>query len=592
MSLLNLLALEPGMQNLLALLTDDSKPLKVRVKTLADVIKMHHGNPEALQTLLGPVLEHAAQHHELVEAAQVKAQYEAALQELAEGPMRVATFVRLETGSFSHAKVRALVIFSDGQRRPAIIAEHVDKNLLKPGVTVYLDPKGAVLLDVTQGLPETGQVAKFLRLLGNGAAVEVLFRDETLVLNASHELAELAAGGDLIHGDLVTFCQQRQFAFKKLPARTDRKHRFIDSSKIPEVIANRDIGSPHWILPRLLFRLHVMLHRPDLMQRFRLRPRISVLLVGPSGVGKTLTIQAFLYAMSNMLREFTGRDDIGSRVVRVKSASLLSEWLGRSDKNIEELFDDLIWLASQECELPDGRRVKLPVVLLLEEVEALGKRRGSEFSDVYDRVLGMLLQRLDDPTDSLSSLPIFILSSSNRPELIDSALVRRLGGVKALFRRLDHTSFAAVLGKKLWQGFPCASQNGVPQETLRQQLIHRATAALYSPNGDDRGQVEITLRDSTKLIKHRRDLLTGAVVEQAVANAIDRIAHHAATNGDTECGMSGAELIQSLYEVVDSLIDNLTVFNAHDYVDLPEHAAVAHIRRLPQTSSRLSHLLT
>ena len=318
---------------------------------------------------------------------------------------------------------------------------------------------------------------------------------------------------------------------------------------------------------------------------------MSALLVGPSGVGKTLTIQAFLYEFYRALRAFTGCDDIGSRVVRVKSSTLLSEWLGRSDKNVEELFDDLIWLASQEYELPDGRRVKLPVVLVIEECDAIGKRRGSDAADVYDRILGALLQRLDDTTDSLNSLPIFIISSSNRPDAIDSALIRRLGGVKAYFPRLNRSSFAAVLEKKIWREFPCASQNGTPQAALRRQLIQGTVAALFSPEGDDRGQVEVTLRDGAKLVKHRRHFLTGALVEQAVSNAIDRMANEAAVSGNVECGLTAGELTESLYQAVDSLIENLTVTNVQEYVDLPEHAAVAHIRRLPQTAGRLAHLL-
>ena len=351
MSLKELMLMQMGMRNLLELLTDKSKPPKTRIKILADLFAMHHDNLELLQPLLAPVLDHAAEQHELIEAAQLKTKYDEALQELTQGPLRAATFVRCATSRFGPQKVRAEVVFSDGQRRPAAIAEHVDRDSLKPGATVYLDPKGAVLLDVVEGLPETGHSAKFLRLLPSGTAMELLFRDEILVCSSSYELAEMAASGQLAGGDLVTFCPTRQFAFLKLPARTDRKHRFIDSAKIPEVIPDRDIGSPHWIYSQLRFRLHIMLHRPDLMERFHMRPRFSVIFVGPSGVGKTLTIEAFLYEFYRMIREFTGRNDIGSRVIRVKSATLLSEWLGRSDKNIEELFDDLIWLASQECEL-------------------------------------------------------------------------------------------------------------------------------------------------------------------------------------------------------------------------------------------------
>jgi ATP-dependent 26S proteasome regulatory subunit len=589
MSLMDLMAVNPELVNFLALMTDKSKSMKARVRLLVQAVVAHHGDGEALEKLLAPVLDHAAGWQELVEAAQVKQKYEQAVRELTDGPLREGTFLRLEASRFGAAKVRARVVFSDGQRRPVAIAEHVDQRQLTPGATVYVDPKGAILMDVADRLPDTGQVARFLRLLDDGRA-EVAVRDEPLVLTLSQELADMAAAGELPHGSQVTFCPQRQFAFKKLPAAADRKHRFVDAGKIAEVVASRDIGKPHWILKHLLFRLHVMLHRPDLMTRFRLRPRVSVLLVGPSGVGKTLTIQAFLYEFYRQLREFAGRD-VGSRVLRAKSSTLLSEWLGQSDKAIDSLFDDLIHVASQEFELPDGRKTRLPVALLLEEVEGLGKRRGSDVSDAYDRILGILLQRLDDPTDTLSSLPIFIISSSNRPELIDSALVRRLGGVKALFRRLDSAGFSAVLGKKIWPEFPCASRNGTPQEQLRGQLIQQVTATLFSPNGDGAGQVEITLRDGAKLVKHRRDFLTGATVEQAVANAIDRLAYDASCNGSHDCGLSAAEIVESLYEVVDSLIENLTPFNAGDYVDLPEQSAVAHVRRLPPGNGRLSHMV-
>jgi hypothetical protein len=243
-------------------------------------------------------------------------------------------------------------------------------------------------------------------------------------------------------------------------------------------------------------------------------------------------------------------------------------------------------LAGQKHKLADGREIQLPVVLVLEEVEALGKRRGNEVGDVYDRVIGMLLQRLDDPTDMLSKLPIFILASSNRPELIDSALVRRLGGVKASFPRLDRASFAAVLGKKIWTGFPCASHNGTPPDKLRHRLIQQMTALLYGPNCDQ-GQVQLTFRDGSKIVKYRRDFLTGAVVEQAVANAIDRLAYETAFHGDSHHGLSVAELAQSFYQVVDSLAGNLTAFNAIDYVDLPDQASVAHVCRLPQTEGWL-----
>ena len=69
---------------------------------------------------------------------------------------------------------------------------------------------------------------------------------------------------------------------------------------------------------------------------------------GYKGQLKTLTIRAFLTEFDRLLAERTGRRDLGSRVVRVKVADLLSEWLGQSDKNVEELFNDIQAVASAE----------------------------------------------------------------------------------------------------------------------------------------------------------------------------------------------------------------------------------------------------
>src|SRR5207249_7485357 len=139
----------------------------------------------------------------------------------------------------------------------------------------------------------------------------------------------------------------------------------------------------------------------------------------------------------------TGRDDLGSRVVRVKVAELLSEWLGRSDKNIEELFDDIHAIAGAEVKSAKGERLRLPVVVILEEIEGLARQRGRQ-DTVYDRILTTLLQRLDDPTKDLTNLPLILLSTTNRPDLIDSAMQRRLG-IHARFTRLDKEGLAAVL---------------------------------------------------------------------------------------------------------------------------------------------------
>src|SRR5262249_47612132 len=151
-------------------------------------------------------------------------------------------------------------------------------------------------------------------------------------------------------------------------------------------------------LAHLVRRLRVLLFRPDLLGRFDVRPRFAVLLTGPTGCGKTLTLRAFLREFDRLLTERTGRRDLGSRVIRVRAAELLSEWLGRSEKNVEDLFNDVRTIAGTSVETARGERLLLPVVVILEEVEGLARRRGEAGAAVHDRILATLLQRLDDPT--------------------------------------------------------------------------------------------------------------------------------------------------------------------------------------------------
>src|SRR5262249_20580786 len=157
--------------------------------------------------------------------------------------------------------------------------------------------------------------------------VEAAVQSERLLLHAAAPVLTALAAGKLKHGDRLVVCPRRLFALAVVPPEEDRRHRFLDRSRVPDVVVERDVRKPHWILDHVRRRLRLLLFRPDLLKRYGLRPRFSVLLTGPSGCGKTLTIRAFLNEFDHMLVERTGRRDLGSRIVRVKVAELLSEWL-------------------------------------------------------------------------------------------------------------------------------------------------------------------------------------------------------------------------------------------------------------------------
>ncbi|MFC4002084.1 AAA family ATPase [Prauserella oleivorans] len=137
------------------------------------------------------------------------------------------------------------------------------------------------------------------------------------------------------------------------------------------------------------------LRYPDSFSRLGVDPPRGVLLYGPPGNGKTFLVRAL--AGTGALNVFA-----------VKGAELMDKWVGESERAVRELF----------------RRAAeaSPSLIFLDEVDALAPRRGqSSDSGVSDRVVAALLTELDG-VEPLRD--VMVLGATNRPELVDSALLR------------------------------------------------------------------------------------------------------------------------------------------------------------------------
>jgi transitional endoplasmic reticulum ATPase len=137
------------------------------------------------------------------------------------------------------------------------------------------------------------------------------------------------------------------------------------------------------------------LQHPDTFARLGVAPPHGVLLYGPPGCGKTFVVRALAGS---------GRVSVHA----VKAAELMDKWVGSSERAVRDLFR--------------RGRDSAPSLVFLDEIDALAPRRGQSFdSGVTDRVVAALLTELDG-VDPLRD--VVVVGATNRPELIDPALLR------------------------------------------------------------------------------------------------------------------------------------------------------------------------
>lgn len=134
---------------------------------------------------------------------------------------------------------------------------------------------------------------------------------------------------------------------------------------------------------------------PNLMAHMGVKPPSGLLLWGPPGTGKTLMAKA-------------AANECGANFISVAGPSLLSKWVGETERNIREIFSKA--------------RKAAPCIIFFDEFDSLAIERGTmSNARWYDQMVSQLLVEMDGitPNDQVT-----IIAATNRPELIDPALVR------------------------------------------------------------------------------------------------------------------------------------------------------------------------
>ena len=176
----------------------------------------------------------------------------------------------------------------------------------------------------------------------------------------------------------------------------DRIAKTIGAPKVPQVRWS-DVGGLEQAKKAIIATIETPLKYPHLFSK-DLKRRSGVLLFGPPGTGKTLLAKA-------VATEF------GMNFLSVKGPELINMYVGESERNVREVFAKA--------------RGASPCVIFFDELDSLAPSRGGggDSGGVMDRVVSQFLAELDN-IQSDGKEPIFIVGATNRPDLIDSALLR------------------------------------------------------------------------------------------------------------------------------------------------------------------------
>ena len=121
----------------------------------------------------------------------------------------------------------------------------------------------------------------------------------------------------------------------------------------------------------------------------------GILLHGPSGTGKTLLAKAVATQSE-------------ANFVSVRGPELLSKWVGESERGIREIFR--------------RARQASPCVIFFDEIDSIAPIRGAGGETaVTERVVSQLLTELDGMENMHG---VIVLAATNRPDMIDPALLR------------------------------------------------------------------------------------------------------------------------------------------------------------------------
>ncbi|KAJ1913752.1 Ribosome biogenesis ATPase rix7 [Mycoemilia scoparia] len=156
----------------------------------------------------------------------------------------------------------------------------------------------------------------------------------------------------------------------------------------------KDIGALDRIREELRMSIVEPIRHPEFFAKVGISSPSGVLLWGPPGCGKTLLAKAVA-------------NESHTNFISVKGPELLNKYVGESERAVRQVFA--------------RARASSPCVVFFDELDALCSRRDEKQSEATARVVNTLLTELDGVEGRKQ---VYVIAATNRPDMIDPAMLR------------------------------------------------------------------------------------------------------------------------------------------------------------------------
>jgi proteasome-associated ATPase len=412
----------------------------------------------------------------------------------------------------------AIRIVVGGAEYWASVDPRLDAGELKVGVQVLVNEAFAVIKAL--GYESGGPVLKVAETLPDG---RIRLGQETGGQSSFVIRSAGLAGIEIRAGDEVRVDSSHRVALERLEAKGSRD-RVLDET--PDVTWDQ-IGGQREAIAAIRKSIEAPLLHADAFARFRFSPPKGFLLYGPPGCGKTMIGKATAASLAASLAASAQGDDRSVRgaFLHVKGPEILNMWLGESERLVRDLF------AQARARRKAGF---LPVIFIDEAESILGTRRSVRALNIANTLVPMFCAEMD----GVSSLrDVVIILASNRPDLIDPAILRpgRIDRKIKVTRpgREDATEIMKIHLGEVPVDPGLVKERG-DEAAARTALATAATDKLFAR--DDASRVlAVRLRSGLRETLYRGDVISGAILaaiaQRAKERAVDRVIQNGGEQG-------------------------------------------------------------